>query len=304
MKKATISVVVTAYNEGERLSRCLSSVHWADEIVVVDSSSTDNTSAVAHRFTKHVYKQPNFPMLNTNKNFGFTKAGGDWILSLDADEVIPPALSAEIKEAVGRSDNIVGYWLPRKNMIFGKWIRHGLWWPDKQLRLFQRGKGSFPAKHVHEYISVDGLTAELATPYIHYNYESISQYLWKMEHIYTENEVTNLVASGYHVSWYDAIRFPVSDFLKIYFAQEGFKDGLHGLVLSILQAFYSFIVFAKLWEKQKFTDQDIPFSSVMSELKRAGRDMRYWILTEKMKEAPSPLAKLWYRLLRKFSHQN
>lgn len=303
MKKATISVVVTAYNEGERLSRCLSSVRWADEIIVVDSSSTDNTEAVARRFTKHIYKQPNFPMLNTNKNFGFAKASGDWILSLDADEVIPSDLAAEIKEAVGHADQIVGYWLPRKNMIFGKWIQHGLWWPDKQLRLFTRGKGSFPGKHVHEYVSVDGPTAELATPYVHHNYESIRQYLWKMENIYTENEVTNLVASQYHVSWYDAVRFPVSDFLKIFFAQEGYKDGLHGLVLSILQAFYSFIVFAKLWERQKFSEMDIELPVATAELTRAGRDMNYWMLTSEMKETSSPLQKLWYQILRKLSHQ-
>ncbi len=300
MKKAkTLSVVVTAYNEGERLGRCLSSVQkLADEIIVVDSSSTDNTAEVAKRFTSNVLRQPNYPMLNKNKNFGFSKATGDWILCLDSDEVVTPELAQEIKKVIHSTD-IVGYWIPRKNMIFGRWIQHGLWWPDKQLRLFIRGRGKYPEKHVHEYISVDGPTGEFTNPYIHYNYESISQYLWKMEHIYTENEVENLAATGYRLNWYDAIRFPVSDFLKIYFAQAGYKDGLHGLVLALLQSFYSFLVFAKLWEKQNFKEQDITLLAVSEELRRAKKDFHYWILSTNIKGSRSPLQKLWYKLRRR-----
>ncbi len=298
MKKITISVVVTAYNEEKHLARCLSSVRWADEIVVVDSSSTDNTAAIAKRFTAKVFQQPNYPMLNRNKNYGFTKAAGDWILCLDSDEVIPEELAKEIRKNVSTS-RFNGYWIPRKNIIFGKWIQHGLWWPDRQLRLFRRGKGTYPCKHVHEYIAIDGPTEILDIPYLHYNYESIREYLWKMENIYTENEVENLLAVGSLVRWYDAIRFPVSDFVKIYFAQEGYKDGLHGLVLSLLQAFYSFLVFAKLWEKQEFSQMEIPLSRGVREMRDSGKIVTYWMLTEQMKDAP-PLKKLWYKLLRAF----
>lgn len=300
MKKIkTLSVVVTAYNEGERLSRCLASVHkLAGEIIVIDSSSTDNTAEVAKRFTTKVFQKPNYPMLNKNKNYGFSKATGDWILCLDSDEVVTEELAAEIQKAV-KSKGTVGYWIARKNIIFGKWIEHGLWWPDRQLRLFQRGKGKFPEKHVHEYVVVDGPVETLTQPYTHYNYESISQYLGKMENIYTENEVENLRATGYHLRWYDAIRFPVSDFLKIYFAQEGYKDGLHGLVLALLQSFYSFVVFAKLWEKKKFNQEDIALLSVTDELRRVASDTRYWILTAKMKQASWPLM-YWHKLLRRF----
>jgi len=296
---ATISVVVTAYNEGERLVRTLASVKWVDEIIVVDSSSTDNTPDVARRFTPLVYRQPNYPMLNKNKNFGFTKATSEWILCVDSDEVIPPHLAKEIRNVVRKKSSTVGYWIPRKNIIFGKWIAHGLWWPDRQLRLFQRGKGRYPCKHVHEYLVVDGPTEILREPYIHYNYESISQYLWKMEHIYTNNEVENLLASGTLVRWYDALRFPVSDFVKIYFAQEGYKDGLHGLVLSMLQAFYSFLVFAKLWEKQGFGELEIPLSAVSEELRQSSETIRYWVLTAKIKASRSPLWTIWMKALRR-----
>ena len=148
-KRSTVSVVITTFNNGDALARCLSSVTWADEIIVVDSSSTDNTPDVAKRFTDKVFRQPNHPMLNLNKNYGFGKATGDWILCLDSDEVIPAELAKEIREKVQYA-HVAGYWIARKNMIFGKWIQHGLWWPDKQLRLFVRGRGKYPCKHVHE----------------------------------------------------------------------------------------------------------------------------------------------------------
>lgn len=297
-KNVTLSVVVTAYNVGESLARTLGSVAWADEIIVVDSSSTDNTAAVARRFTKHVFTQPNYQMLNKNKNFGFTKASGDWILCLDSDEVIPTELEKEIRQKIQQT-NVVGFWIPRKNIIFGKWIAHGLWWPDRQLRLFQRGKGKYPCKHVHEYIIVEGQTEIIDISYIHYNYESIAQYLWKMEHIYVDNEVENFLAAGNIVRWYDAVRFPVSDFLKIYFAQEGYKDGLHGLVLALLQAFYSFIIFAKLWEQQKFKEEEIPLFAIVNEFQRVRRDTCYWMLTAKMKHV-GIFTRFWYKFLRRF----
>jgi glycosyltransferase involved in cell wall biosynthesis len=257
-----ISVVTSVYNAGSYLPRLLKSVSWADEIVVVNNSSTDTTDKIAREYTDKVFIRPNLPMLNTNKNYGFGKSTGDWILNLDGDEEITSDLKNEIRETVGNNKDINGYWIPRQNIIFGKWIRHGIWWPDKQLRLFRHGKGRFPEKHVHEYIAVDGQLGELKTPFVHYNYETVSQFLRKLDDIYTENEVENLIGSGYQLVWQDALKFPASDFVKIYFAQEGYKDGLHGLVLAFLQAFYSFVVFAKLWEKQGFLERDLQLSPV------------------------------------------
>lgn len=299
---ATISVVVSAWNEEEKLARCLSSVKWATEIIVVDNSSTDATARVAKKFTQHVYKRPNHPMLNVNKNFGFEKATSDWLLSLDADEEIPPELGSEIQSVIrGDTSPYVGYWLPRKNIIFGKWIEHGLWWPDKQLRLFRRGKGKFPCKHVHEYLEVEGQTADLKHPFVHYNYESISQFVRKMDTLYTESEVQKLIRTEYQITWYDALRFPVSDFVKTYFAQEGYKDGLHGLVLSILQAFYSFVVFAKLWEHHGFVQSDPSIAAVEKEMDRAHTDLRYWTLSARMKQTTNTLAIVWFKFKRKFT---
>jgi (heptosyl)LPS beta-1,4-glucosyltransferase len=294
-----LSIVISAYNEEAKLARTLKSIQWADEIIVVDNESTDGTKEIAKKYHATVYTRPNKAMLNENKNFGFTKATQKWILNLDADEEIPEELAQEIKKNID-NDEIDGYWISRKNIIFGKWIQHGLWWPDRQLRLFQKNKGEFPCKHVHEYVEVKGKTAQLAEPFIHYNYETVSQYLHKLDTIYTENEVLNKQKNGYVLMWHDAVRFPVSDFVKIYFAQEGYKDGLHGLVLALLQSFYSLIVFAKLWEKEKFTEKDIHLSQIASELKRAEREIHYWELTSHINENKSIIDKLVSKVKRRY----
>lgn len=298
----TISVCLSVRNEEAKIKRSLASFQWADEIIVVDNESTDETTKIARQYGAKVIRGKNNLMLNVNKNFGFTKAKSDWILCLDGDEVIPPELAKEIREA--KDKQVDGYWIPRKNILFGKWIQHGPWWPDKQLRLFRRGRGAFPCKHVHEYLSVDGPTAELSSPMMHYNYETVSQFIRKMDEIYTGSEVDNHIAAGYTLAWHDAIRFPVSDFVKTYFAQKGYKDGLHGLVLSILQAFYSFIVFAKLWEREKFGDRDIPLAAVQKEVIRTHKELTYWLITTAMNETDSIPKKFWYRLIRKYATSN
>jgi glycosyltransferase involved in cell wall biosynthesis len=293
-----ISVVISAWNEEAKIERTISSVMWADEIIFVDSDSTDKTVALAKKYTKKIYHRPNNPMLNVNKNFGFTKATGDWILSLDADEVISKELAQEIKAV--SSQQIAGYWIPRKNIIFGKWIEHGLWWPDKQLRFFRRGHGKYPEKHVHEYLAVDGPTDTLIESMVHYNYETVSQYMRKLDTIYTENEVANLLATDYQLAWYDAIRFPASDFLKVYFAQEGYKDGLHGFVLALLQSLYSLVVFAKLWEKKGFQEVPVSATDFDGEVASASRQLTYWTATRKIDQTINPVLKLWFRLIRKY----
>lgn len=295
-----ISVVVTTWNEQNNIARSLTSVSWADELIVVDGSSTDETATIARRFTKNVYIRPNNPMLNVNKNFGFAKATGDWILSLDADEEVTPVLAREMKEKVKTKD-VAGYWITRKNILFGKWITHAIWWPDPQLRLFRRGRGKFPQNHVHEYLAVEGKTETLAEPMVHYNYTTISQFIYKMDALYTPSEVARLQASGYRVVWYDAIRFPISDFVKLYFAQGGYKDGLHGLVLAGLQAMYALVVFAKLWEAEQFVEQEPTLGAVSRELGAAGRDVRYWTTTAKIAKEKNPLVALFLKIQRRLT---
>lgn len=302
MKNKKLSVVISAYNEEQKIRACLESASFGEEIIVVDSGSTDLTATTAKEFGAKVFRRENSPMLNINKNFGFSKASGDWILSLDADERVTPELKDEILREVG-NPNASGYWIPRKNIIFGKWIQSDMWWPDYQLRLFKAGKGRFPEKHVHEYLQVDGETRKLKEPMIHENYNSISQYLYKLDKIYTENEVENFLSSGKKIMWIDAIRFPAQDFIKTFFAQRGYKDGLHGLVLSLLQAFYMEIVFAKIWERQGFYQYNNSgfVKDIYRESKKITGELRYWLLTSLINQEDNPFKRLIYRFWRKQS---
>lgn len=296
----TLSIVISAYNEENSIKNVLKSVSWADEIVVIDNESTDKTAVVAKDMGALVFTRPNDLMLNKNKNFGFEKATKDWILNLDADEVVPNSLEKEIKSLLHKETSTNGYWIPRKNIIFGKWIQHGVWWPDKQLRLFRRNLGKFPCIHVHEYISVQGETKELQEAFVHYNYTSVSQYITKLNSIYTENEAFNLKKKGYVVIWFDAIRMPVGDFVKVYFAQEGYKDGLHGLILALLQAFYALVVFAKVWETEKFKEEEIPFGEIKKEITHSKNEIQYWEKTVEMREEKRLLPKFLLKLKRKY----
>ena len=296
-----ISAVISAYNEENMISDCLKSLaSLADEIILVDNTSLDKTKEIAKKYTTKIYTMPNDPvMLNKNKNYGFTKATGDWIISLDADERLTPKLAHEIKTAV-RNISINGYEIPRKNIIFGKWIQHSLWWPDYNLRLFRKEYGKFPQKHVHEKLEVRGKTAKLENPMIHYNYQTISQFIRKMDSTYTESEVDNFIRSGKAIYWHDALRFPLNDFFNTFFMQKGYKDGIHGLVLSILQAFYSFVIFAKVWErKEKFKDitPDNFLESFTKEIAKLSRDFKYWFYTALMEESKSK--RLIYKIKRK-----
>lgn len=295
-----LSAVISTYNSAGVIKDCLESLEFVDEIVVVDHKSGDDTVALVKKYTKRIYEEPNDPSgIDIQKNVGFTKAKGDWILSIDADERVTPELAREIKHVIGEISP-VAYKIPRKNIIFGKWIEHSLWWPDYQLRLFQKGKGRYVAINVHKDLHVDGPVGQLEHPMTHENYQTLSQYLQKMD-VYTENEADSLVRDNVHMQWTDALRLPLADFLKTFFLQAGYKDGLHGLILSILQAFYAFLVFAKVWQKQGFSEQaqDHIVTKLLAEWTRAQHEISYWFFSSLIKETRNPLTKLKYSLLRK-----
>lgn len=281
---AKLSIVISAFNSEKTIGEVLESVKFADEIVFVDNSSTDKTVEIAKKYTSKIFTRPNNPMLNINKNFGISKASGDWILVIDSDEIVTPELQEEIKDKLAKS-NINGFWIPRKNIIFGKWIKHTGWYPDHQLRLIRKGRGKFPEKHVHEMIEIDGKVSYLKNPIVHYNYDSISQFLEKTTKIYAPNEADQLIARGYKFSWQDAIRFPLGEFLSRYFAREGYKDGFHGLMLSLLMAFYHLIVFAMIWERQKFQEPESKnlLVGVEKEFEKGYKELNFWFSKEKGK---------------------
>jgi len=296
-----ISAVISAFNEEKLIGDCLKSLEkTVDEIILVNNSSSDRTAQIAKKYTANIYSRPNDPvMLNKNKNFGFEKAKGEWIISLDADERLSAKLSTEIKRVVSKS-SYSGFEIPRKNIIFGKWIRHSIWWPDYNLRLFRKDSGKFSLEHVHEKLQIRGKIGKLKNPIIHYNYQSISQFVSKLNNTYTESETEYFLKSKKNIIWYDAIRWPTRDFLKTFFLEKGYKDGFHGLILSMLQAFYSLIFFAKVWEKKEnFKDltPDNFISEVIREFNQVAKEVRHWIFEMLANENPGK--KIYYKIRRK-----
>jgi len=312
-----ISVVISAFNEEKKIKDCLESVKWADEIIFINNSSTDKTVEIAELYTKKIYTQKNDPLsIDLQKNFGIEKATGEWILILDADERVTPELATEIRTtidlstiyptvALAKEDPLqptTAYWIPRKNIIFGKWIEHTGWYPDEQLRLFRKGKGKFQQKHVHEPLHVEGQTEHLKEHILHENYETVSQFLYKTINVYAFNEAEEKLKKGYKIDWRDAIRFPLKEFLSRFFAREGYKDGFHGLMLSLLMAFYHFIIFAYIWEKREFTSVETQeFASLPAELKNAQKELTYWLYNEKIKAEKSSVKKILLKIERKLT---
>jgi|SRR3989344_3347022 len=299
-----LSVVISAFNEEKKIADCLSSIKFADEIILIDNSSADKTYEVSRKFTTKIFTRPNNPMLNVNKNFGFTKAAGDWILSLDADEKIPNELAEEIKSILKIKNNkINGYWISRKNIIFGKWIEHTGWYPDHQLRLFRKEKGRFEEKHVHEMIKLDGESDYLKNPMFHNNYENINQFLQKTFFIYAPNEADNLIKNSYKFDWKDSIRFPVKEFLSRFFAREGYKDGLHGLVLSLLMAFYHLVIFVNIWQMERFKEiegRDL-LQETKNEFQKTNKELLFWFSKEQIGKIKNPIKRSIFRIYKKIS---
>lgn len=298
-----LSVVISSHNEEKNIKDCIESVEEiADEIIVVDNSSTDKTAEIAAKAGVKIFHQENDPKkIDLQKNFGFSKATGDFILSLDADERVSAKLGEEIKKIIQLESNIAGYQIPRKNIIFNKWIKNSIWWPDYQLRLFKRGKGKFTSAMVHQPIDVKGEVRHLSEPLTHYNYNSVSQFVSRMNNIYTEIEAEEIIKSGKKLHWTEALKMPSSDFLKTYFLQKGYRDGLHGLVLSLLQSIYMFLVFAKVWEKQGFYEKNEKevLKGFQGEIENISSQYKFWIFTSLSHETRNPFKRLLYFISKK-----
>ena len=241
-----VSVTIIAWNEEERLRACLESVSWADEIVVVDAESTDKTVSLARDFTDKVWVRP-WPGFATQKNFALDQAAGTWILSLDADERVTPELGERIKAIVKDDGPADGYLIPRRNLFWGAWVRHGGLYPDYQLRLFRRGAGRFAENSVHESVTVTGRVETLAEPLLHQSYRDLEDFV-RRSNRYSTLAASDWLRRGRQVGVADLIMKPLGRFLSMYIVQRGFLDGWRGLVLAILYAEYVFLRMAKVWE--------------------------------------------------------
>lgn len=241
-----VSVIITTYNEEINIVDCIESVLWADEILLVDSQSTDRTVEFASCYPVKILQREYYGSA-AQKNWCLDRVEHDWVLILDADERVPEPLAREILTLLIRHPGHNGYYIRRRNIALGKVIRHSGWSTDRVIRFFHRAQGRYPNRRVHADLDIEGPTPVLKHRLTHYTFRSLEQYLekflkyaeWGAAQGFREGRSAGLLEIGGRPAW---------RFLRSYFLQRGFLDGLHGLMVCTLQAFGVFLKYARLWE--------------------------------------------------------
>jgi glycosyltransferase involved in cell wall biosynthesis len=244
-----VTVTIITLNEAGHIRACLDAVRWADERLVVDSGSTDGTPDLARAAGARVIER-DWPGYSQQKNFAAAQAAHDWILSVDADERVTPELAAEIRELMQRGPDAAGYRMPRVTWHLGRWIRTTDWYPDRQLRLYDRRRATWPARRVHESVTADGSVVDLKQELQHFAYRDISHHLQTMDR-YTTLAADEMHAAGRGAGLFDLTIHPWAAFMRNYFLRGGIKDGLPGFIISTTNAYYVFLKFAKLWARRQ-----------------------------------------------------
>jgi glycosyltransferase involved in cell wall biosynthesis len=241
-----ISVAIITLNEERNIRACLESVKWAEEIVVCDSGSTDQTLAIAAEYGVRTFRD-DWRGFAGHKNLAVERCSCPWILVLDADERVTFALQREIQGVLGDPGARDGYLIPRRSYFLGRWIRGCGWYPDESVRLFRRGRGRFADRAVHEAVLVEGRVGRLEAPLEHFTYDSISAFLQRMDR-YSTLAAEELHRAGRIARPRDLTFRPIWTFLRMFLLHRGWLEGWRGLVLSGLYAGYVFSKYAKLWE--------------------------------------------------------
>jgi glycosyltransferase involved in cell wall biosynthesis len=249
MPREKLSVTLITYNEEANVEDALESVRWADEIVVLDSFSTDRTVEICKKYTDKVLSGE-FVGYGKLRNIAIDAASSPWILSLDADERITEPLKEEILSELERGPSADGYYIPRKSHFLGYWVRHCGWYPDyRSMQLFRKEKGRYTEVLNDDHLELvpGSPRGYLRSPILHYTYRNLDQFLAKMER-YTTLKAQQMIRDGKTFHVHQLVTHPVFTFLKMYLFRQGFRDGHIGLMLSILYTYYTFVKYAKLWE--------------------------------------------------------
>lgn len=249
-----MSVIIITKNEAAQLPAALDSVAWADEIVVVDAESTDETVALARRVTGPVEVKVEvrpWPGYAAQKNHAASLASHDWVLSLDADERVTPELAREIQTLLQTEPPARGYRVPRVTFAFDRWLRSTDWYPDRQLRLYDRRHGRWnEARRVHESVTVDGAVAPLRGELQHVGYRGVAHHVGTINR-YTTLAAEDMASRGRRAGIVDLVAQAPLAFLRNYLLRGGIRDGSVGLVISLMNAYYVLLKYAKLWEMQR-----------------------------------------------------
>lgn len=273
-----ISVVINTLNAENNIESAIRSIDWADEIVICDMYSEDKTVEIAKKLGAKVFFHKKVEFVEPARNFAISKAVNNWILIIDPDEQIPEGLGKRLQEIADTMEQINFVKIPRKNIIFGKWMKTSMWWPDLNVRFFRKGAVSWTDK-IHRPPAVSGegldLTPDEKWAIVHNHYNSVSQFLERMMR-YTKVQAEELIKDGYKFNWQDLIKKPLSEFLGRFFVNRGFEDGLHGLALSLLQSFSFVIVYLRVWEMEGFKSQAVTLPELRQVTKESGTEIEYW----------------------------
>ena len=304
MGKNKISAVVNTRNEEVNIEDCLKSLSFVDEIVVVDMESEDDTKKIAKNYTDKIFDHQAVGYVEPARNFAIKKTIGDWIIIVDADERIPKTLARKLLDIAAENEyDFVR--IPRKNIIFGQWIRHSRWWPDHNIRFFKKGHVEWQ-NEIHS-IPVTYGVGETLSPsedlaITHFHYKNIDEYIERSLR-YSRQQAKELLDAGYKFEVSDIITKPASEFLSRFCAGEGYKDGLHGLVLSILQSFSIFLIYLRIWQEDEYRfisgPQLVPVwqKSFINKIK----EFQYWYITTLLQSERSKIKRFFLRLKRKFT---
>ncbi|HKY32621.1 MAG TPA: glycosyltransferase family 2 protein [Candidatus Polarisedimenticolia bacterium] len=247
-----ITVIVPTFNEQENIEDCLRSVQWADEILVVDSFSTDATLDIARRFTVRIL-QREYVNSASQKNWAIPQAAHRWVMVVDSDERVTPELRDEILGLLESGPDSDGYVIRRVNHFLGRRIRHGGWARDRVLRFWDRTKGRYQDKEVHADVDIAGRVRELRHPLLHITFRSWDSYLRKIDR-YTSWGADDLIRRGRRATLLDLVFRPPARFLKRYVLQLGFLDGVPGLMITGIDTWVVFVKYARLWERGRSGD--------------------------------------------------
>ena len=254
---ATLSVALIVKNEEHNLAACLDTVTWADEIVILDAGSDDNTVNIAKRYTKKVFINADWQGYGVQRQRLQEFTSCDWILMLDADERLTSELSSSIKDAIKDNDENSVYALPRLSWCFGKFIRHSGWYPDYVTRLYVKDKAQYTSQLVHEKLEYDKSISlvKLKGDLLHYTYRDIEHYLVKSAG-YASAWAEQREKKGKSSSLFQGFTHGLACFLKMYIFRLGFLDGRQGLLLAVLSGHSTFVKYADLWARKQFKDSD------------------------------------------------
>lgn len=241
-----LAAVVITKNEEKNIVRCLESLRFCDEIIVVDAESNDQTVYLAKQLNAKVFSVP-WKGYVEQRNYANSLTKADWILSIDADEEVTAELRQEIVEKTNLNDGVVAYSLPRKTMHSGRWIRWGGWYPNRLTRLFKKDDGAWVGGELHEYWKANGKQGELKEDLIHYSFTDIFDQVHRNNR-YSSLGALTLQKSGRPFSSVRLLTKPLSKFLETYLLKCGFLDGYRGFIISVSAAYSVFLKWAKLWE--------------------------------------------------------